>query len=395
MSCELARALPGGESGVLVVAVTTAGSATSELVRTLARLLTAELGSSARFHPELLDAAHAQRLARRDLPALLVSAELSHERFVARADLVRAAPGFWSRFRAGEPGISAHASASSLLDAELRAALPPVPLVISRIDKAAPLDEPTLALACGDLNDDGSLEIVSVGRRRIQVGRIDHGRFRAEGSAAWAQLSEVAPRPLREPIAVASIPSPGRLEVGITDRADGLRLDAALKVVARFRGQLPWPGGGCTRTLATGVAAERTACGARPAAGEPTAVDAIAGVELRTPRGEASFFASRRQDGTLTIEAYKTRSELTSVGAQLALGELNGDGRPELVSSTDTLAAETDAVIARTLSDGGAPSEAFRLPVPSGVRALAICPSEGATLAPLVIATGDGLWVVR
>jgi hypothetical protein len=400
ISCELARGLPKSDTRLLIVATRSAVGAeaesTNELVHTLSRLVAAELGNGASLHAERLDAARASHLARANLDVVAVSGELNHQRFAASADLVRAPQGFWRRFRGGELAVTAHAYASSVLDAELRAALPTVPLVITRVDKAAALDEPSLALACGDLDGDGSLEVVSVGRRRIQAGRIDHGKFRVEKSTSWAELSEVAPRPLREPIAVASIPSPGRLEIGISDRADGARLDGNLKLIERLSGQLPWPGGGCTRVSPTGVSSTRSACSARAVQQKGDAVDAIAGLELATRQGTLGFFARRSQDGKLDFEWGTQHLVLPApVGAQLALGELNGDGRPELITSLDTLDAATDAVVVHTLSDAGDFDEAFRLPVPSGVRALAVCPSEGPALAPVVIATSDGLWILR
>jgi len=107
-------------------------------------------------------------------------------------------------------------------------------------------------------------------------------------------------------------------------------------------------------------------------------------------------FATRRANGQLSLE-FGGRSFPVpgSVGAQIALGDLDGDGRPELLTTADTLDASRDALLVRTLAEDGSLREAFRVPVPSGVRSMAICPSEGNALTPVVLATGDGLWVLR
>jgi hypothetical protein len=277
--------------------------------------------------------------------------------------------------------------------------LPPIPLVLTRVDKASALEEPSVAVACGDVDGDGALEIVQVGRRKIMLGRLNRGKFQITASAPWAELSRISARPLREPIASAAVHAGAGLEVGLSDRADGLRLDRSLRVVERFPGRIPWPSGGCATLTATGLSAERAPC-ARPAASrEPESnIDTLAGARVVRRDGSAlSVFASRRSNGQLELEFAGRRVPVpnATVGAQLALGDLDGDGKPELLTTLDTSDPSHDALVVRTLSDDGALLEAFRVDVPSGVRSLAICPHEGSALAPIVLGTGDGLWVAR
>ena len=47
------------------------------------------------------------------------------------------------------------------------------------------------------------------------------------------------------------------------------------------------------------------------------------------------------------------------------------------------------------LLPSGTVQRRYRLPVPSGIDALAMCPPDGPKTAPLVVATADELWVVR
>lgn len=402
VSCELARGLPAGTTAISVV---TSGvvsdqhaERTEELGRRLASLVAGELGARARASERILDVASAQRSTPRGVDVLVLSAELGRERFRVSADLFAAPRGFWERFRPGLVGAVAHVQAAHLPDAELLAYLPPVPLVLTRIDKAAPLEEASVAVACGDVDGDGALEIVYVGRHKIQLGRVVRGKFQVTASALWADLSGVAPRPLREPVASAAVSPSAGLEVGISDRADGLRLDRALRVVQRFPGRLPWPAGGCASVGATGLAPERTACNqAVSSRATDDLVDALAGTRVVRRDGSAlSVFATRRTNGQLELErGGKKIAVATGVGAQVALGDLDGDGRPELLSTLDTLDPSRDALLVRTLGDDGTLRDAFQVAVPSGVRSLAICPSEGSALTPVVLATGDGLWVLR
>ncbi len=82
------------------------------------------------------------------------------------------------------------------------------------------------------------------------------------------------------------------------------------------------------------------------------------------------------------------------VGAQLALGDADSDGSPELAYSLDTLDASKDRLTLVTL-EGNKLTPRFELPAPS-ISAIAICSQrEGPGMAPIVVATGDELWLIR
>lgn len=402
VSCEVGLGLPKA-TGPLLVVVSEVSSdqhaeRTEALARRLATLVAGELGPQARASERMLDAASAQRTAR-GVDLVVLNARLGRDRFAVDAELIPGARRFWERFRPGLVGASAHAHAARAPDAELMGYLPPIPLVLSRIDKASALEEPSVAVACGDVDGDGALEIVQVGRRKILLGRLNRGKFQVTASVPWAELSRISARPLREPIASAAVYAGAGLEVGLSDRAEALRLDPSLRVVARFPGRIPWPSGGCANLTATGLSPERAPCAGPAASREPESnIDTLAGARVVRRDGSAlSVFASRRSNGQLELEFAGRRVAVPSpaVGAQLALGDLDGDGKPELLSTLDTSDPSHDALVVRTLSESGALHEAFRFDVPSGVRSLAVCPHEGSALAPVVLGTGDGLWVAR
>jgi hypothetical protein len=101
-----------------------------------------------------------------------------------------------------------------------------------------------------------------------------------------------------------------------------------------------------------------------------------------------------RDEGGLVVRDGTAAQVESRVGAQLAIGDLDQDGAADVVTSVDTLGPRFDALEARTLSPTGV-ERRWRLPVPGGVEALAICPADGPGRAPVVVATAGELWVLR
>lgn len=294
-------------------------------------------------------------------PANRPSVELSVEKVggVLRvsADLRRSS-GFWQRLRHQRPRPEQHAFVEVALDAELRALIPPPPLVVGQVLKVKAPERGIVALACGPLAPDGAQELALVSRSHVRVGRIVQRAFAERQKAAWATLSPVAPVPLREPVASAAITADGRLRVGLSDRRDELELGPDLSVRARSERAFPAVGG----------------------------ADAIA---------EAGPFEVGREASSSKLINLQPGEvmPLLRVGAQLALGDADSDGSLELAYSADTLEAAKDRVTLVTLEDHLAKPR-FELPAP-GISAIAICKREGAGMAPLVVATGDELWLIQ
>lgn len=427
VACELANALPrehGRTNIVPSIETPLHVERLDELALRLATLVARELGPEAHAvtpptfwrdgpRPGKTQPSESSSPGR----VIVVRARFEHNRFSARADDVASVPRFWERWRPVAPGSRAHAESSRPLDAELRSFVAPAPLVVSGIEKSPALEEESVAVACGDADGDGANEIISIGRQRVQLWRLVQGRFVALKTLLWSRLSDIAPSPLREPIGSAVVRAPGALEIGSTDRAEALRFDAGLNVVARFPDRLPWPGAGCASIDAFALRYAPVPCdGAAPnraTSPEHPGIDAVAGLRVvRSEHAIESLLARRRQaDGLieLLVRREPSQAERTNTaelggtptvldepaGAQLALGDLNGDGRAELVTTADTRDPTLDFVRVRSLGEDAALSEAFRVPVPSGVHALAVCPLDAAGLTPIVVATGEGLWVIH
>jgi len=393
LACELAQKLQPGAAGAEVLVVEL--KADAELRNPLAlreRVREVVAGALLAAQPKPTPAASPSKKSYGGRAKLRVelSLEVKGSKLRVSADLRRGS-GLWQRVRRTGRPLELHAYAERTLDPELRALIPPPPLVVSEVIKVPAPERGTLALACGDLGLDGAQELAVVSRSNIRVGRIVQGRFHELAAAAWAALSPVAPAPLREPIGAVEISEQGRLRVWLSDRQDGLELDAALVPVQRFPSLLPVPGGGCTARAGLGVSGTITRCVAGDAAIAPDlggVLDAVAGsAVLRVGRelGE-SRLRMRRGNETPTTGA--------RVGAQLAVGDADHDGESELAFAADTLEKQRDQVSLVTLA-GGQLKKRFELAA-RAVSAIAICAErEGRGMAPIVVASGDELWVIR
>ena len=176
-ACTMSLALTGHTEGPLVVAAAAPGDARiavpTRITQKLAELVAARLGPGAQVSPQALSLADARRQASPARGLVYLAVSLYRERLDVSADAFAGAGHFWQRVRAPGFHLAAHTFATSPLDPELRALFPPIPLVVTRVDKATLLDHDIVALACGDVRGDGSTEIAAVGRRRIQVGRLE------------------------------------------------------------------------------------------------------------------------------------------------------------------------------------------------------------------------------
>jgi hypothetical protein len=404
IACELERGLGEKARGALVVGVTPSAeppvALRPELGAKAAALVAGSLAHGATAWPQAEPSARARSLADGTRPLVVVTTRIVDAGVEVSADAFVGRETLWRRVRKGRSGPIAHAFAARPLDAELRSYLPVVPLVAREVVRATGADPDTVAVACGDLGADGSPELVLVGRRRIVLGRIEGGKLRRLAERSLAELAPIAPAPLREPIATAWISSPVTVDVGLTDRALALRLDSRLEKVAAFGGALPWPGAGCAPLAELGVSAKISGCGLSLPKAEAIAegpFDAVAGAVIVGRDGRSRLVRAGRLNGTsaASVSEGRLRTNVEAVGAQLAVGDLDGDGAAELVSSLDTRDPKLDAVVVHTVIPARPATERFRLAVPTGVRALAVCPPRAGSMSPVVVATGDSVWIIR
>jgi hypothetical protein len=404
LACELGRALGKVPAGAVVVSAPLAGDSKpttpAELTTRITSILAGTLGSKS--SSEVATLSRARTIASTSGTLVFVQSELAKGELRVSADIYPVPRSFWDRVRDPEPNPTQHAFATRRIDAELRGFFPPVPLVAKRTDKATSSEPNPLAIACGDINGDGSLELVLVGRVRVQMGRIRAGRFAPLATASWTQLSPLSRAPLREPIASAWIEGGRWVDVGSTDRLDAVRLDASFGSPLKLGHRLPWPAGGCSKIQGVSVRPEIEACSAGDAAPAlermEKPADALAGAIVVGKNGKARTIRAERAFNEATVivrDDTGRRALLEGSGAQLAIGDLDGDGQPEIVSSADTLEASGDAVIVHTWQEDGKLVERMRVAVPSGVRAIGVCPPESVGLAPIALATSGEIWILR
>lgn len=411
LACELASGLgPLGTPGV-VVAVTgpTADRAVSrgpELSSRMGAAMVRAFGPQARALPLAaatgqVALAQAQAAGNASL-LVVVSIAIAGGEIRAVAETHPAPHGFWDRVRGLGDVPGTRASAIRRLDGEIASFLPPVPLAVGHVDKIAGVMTDVVALACGDVDGDGTLEIALVGRRKIQLGWVRGARFASGAETPWTALAPIASAPLREPIARAEIAAGRSLTVGSTDRESAVVLNGKLTRVGHLDGSIPWGPAGCLVRTGTLLGlpgpCERGAKVPMRGAGDvPT--DAVASGLVVSGAGTARSVIAWRAptDGAVTLrDDVGHTARVVGAGGALALADLDRDGAPELISSENSAIPAEDAVVVRSWSEDGTVRERFRLPVPDGIRALATCPTIDAGMASIVVATGSAsLWVVR
>jgi hypothetical protein len=344
----------------------------------------------------------AAQLAAAKLGALLyLEPEIRGGHLRVVANLYPIARSFWDRVRAPHPNPTAHGFAERSLDPELRSFFAAVPLVASSTTLASPPERSPVALACGDADNDGSYEVAFVGRRRLALGRFRGDRFVATAAKEWTDLSPVAPAPLREPVAGVQIRPGIGLDVGLSDRANFVRLDASLQLTTSATRRIPHAGG-CLDLVGHRLSAKLVRCipddpapGAYPAI---TLDGAVTSATVLSKDGAPVTYVAAYQaadDSIVITSSGKALGRVAEAGAQLALADLDGDGTPELLSSRATLDPRADALVVHSVAADGTLSERLRVPVPDGITAVAACTPGTGTMAPIVVGTRTRLWVIQ
>lgn len=410
IATELDAALPAlPPKAVIAIAPLTAdvkAPRADALATTIAKVFAGRRGLEAPAGPESLDDARA-RVANVKTIVYLVPAIVSGE-LVVTADAYPVPRSVWAQIRNPTPGPFAHAFGKAFIDAEIRSHLEPVQL--GKLDPSIGRNfEPNvLALACDDLDRDGAPELVTTTDKGVTVARIRDKKVDIVARRAWSDLSPRASAPLQEPIGALAILGGADLfdrsvVASITDRANAVRLSARLDTEETFRG-MAIPDGdafACARFPALGITGPLDACSAASPAPTRASVggqyDAVAAAHLVSPEGKPFNVFAGREEGILELfdddgHVFKGGT----VGAQIAIGDLDQDGNPEVLTSADVIFPQPDAVALRTWDRKlNVLRDVLTFPIAAGVHALAICPPESAARPAFVIATIDDLAVMR
>jgi len=405
---EIARGLGAVPQGTVVVAAPLASDQPTvkgdDLAVRLAALLAGKLGAATRAHPQAAQLGTARAVSGKGGALVYVSTELVKGELRATADLYPVMSNGWDRVRIPAPPPRAHAFGAAPIDAEVRAFLPAIPLEQASVRRARHDEGDVLAAACGDLNGDGGMEIALVSRARVAVGRVRAGRFVAERAAPWASIASRAPVPLREPLAGAAFqPRAAGLFVGITDRG-GASLDADLTARSGLRGvPVASREDACAEASPEASAFDGDVTTCSPTARDPTVrasppaprYDAVAIAEIVARDGRASLVvAAREPGGKLRVKIGDQEGRpIDGAGAQVAIGDLDQDGAPDVATSLDAPPADDAVQIVTYAGDG--PRARKKIPAPGGVRALAVCPPEDRGAPALIAVVGAEVWVVR
>ncbi len=409
VASQLGRVPAGSLLVSAVLSSDTPAPRAQQLANLVAGQLAGRLGSSVKLHPVLLTLPAARRAARRAPALIFVRPQITAGRLLLRADGYPVPRNVWARARAPRPGPVAHGFAAARLDAEVRTSLKSIPFDPPGVRKFRGALKGTVALACGDLDGDGALDLAAVNRSHIITVRLRDGSVAQQRAARWQQLAPVAPVPLRQPLGFATIvnrepwSSESYLDVGLTDRAHSVRLDRRLQLIDKLSG-IAVPNDAASACMAVdGMVLGQPIFRCHPHDPAPRyprllhTSDALAASRLvASDGGVRSWVAHRTQRALMIFDGMATRVLRARVGAQLALADLDQDGQPEIAASLDVLTPARDMLSVRTLLSSGRDKLRYRIAVPSGIEALTACPPDGPGRSALVLAAGNKeLWVIR
>lgn len=336
---------------------------------------------------------------RAETKVVMLKPELAKGDLRVTASLLVVAQNRWDRLKNRDASEVAHAFAIRPVDAEIRSFLTPILLEQASIHRATHEENEALAIACGDLDGDGGNELLIVSRTRVVLGRLRAGRFITERGRTWADIGKRIPVPLSEPIGAAALARKS-VFVGTTDYG-GYRLDAALANATATSG-LPLlsmsgaPYCAVHAPEAFGFDGLLRACEGKESLLLPsTRFDAAAALRLRTKSGkDEEVVAAREGTGRLRLRSSLREGSqaLENAGAQVLLADLDLDGVPELVTSSDGR-DDDNAHVYSWRGDGLALRR--KIPAPTGIRGFAACPPEDGAAPALAMLVGSEVWLVR
>jgi hypothetical protein len=374
-----------------------------DLVLRMAALVAGRIGASARAHPQTAALGPARAIAGRASALVYVQTAVSKGDLRTTVDVYPSMGNAWDRIRNPLPSPIGHAFSSVKIDAEVRSFLTPLLLEQASVHRIKHDEPDVIAAACGDVDGDGGDELVLVSRERVSMGRIRGDKFVVERTAAWSELATRAPVPMREPLAGA-VALEGAVAVGSTDRG-------SVSLTADFAGHAPLPGVPALGLDGIVCLMPEPSAGAfdgapfdctvardvKPKMAVPSPrFDAFAAGTIADSQGNSrAVVAVREPSGKLRLRVGDAQAFVAegTVGAALAVCDLDQDGVPEIAAGAD---GPDDALDIWTLApDGTALKPRVHLAAPAGVRALAVCPPEDHGQPTLVAVVGNEVWLVR
>ncbi|SET64173.1 FG-GAP repeat domain-containing protein [Stigmatella erecta] len=371
--------------------------ASPEMRRAMGTLLASRL-AALELGPMVLEAPspeEAEALARDQGARALVRLTLSLQEGAlhARGDVLGTWANFWSGRTPTRPASPAAALTRSVeADAGTLALLSVVPPPSSGSGSVMPLapvsgsrqvrlmgavlvqlEQPPAALAAGDLDGDGRDEVAVLTHRAVSVYAGD-GRLLARRELEGIPLSSTPPR---EPFGVVAVlPQPPRLAAWSAHFAHGEVL-----VLDRAQGALRPIGPLDTAPLGANERASftpgRTTFAPEVRVGEGQLLSVPAPFVSASLAASQLLFVHPDGGGSLYPRATTPPIRMQGLGAGSALGDLDGDGRPELITTSPLLFPNPDFVRVHALTgdDPTAHSPLWQSTLPVG-RALQVVTAD-------------------
>ncbi len=332
----------------------------------------------------------AARLARK--PTVFLSPQLLLGTVSVTAQVFVPDPNVWVRAKEKENPLVAQTAAFSQADVELRQFLPPIALERMKLtsfsyDKFDDNDPP-LAIACGELGGRGTLVIAS--RHEVRLGYLNQGQVQWDKKVKWVDIARRAAVPLREPIVSALFRRDGghgSLWVGNSDRGgavfDGKAWKAVegLPMIVDHASESVWCAN--TRPIEHALSGVLTNC-----RGIEVPLVLSAHEMPLSQFGDRVLF--RPAGGELSIRD-PSGASIELEGAETgALSDLNQDGSPEVILSTNEPASIRIAVVS-----GQTVQQKVQLDVPHPVVSIAACPADVDARPSVLALTAEEVLRVR